>query len=953
MPRSAAKYLLLIIAAATCSLFVLTARALQQLQPCTSCCLPHERDALLIFKHAIRRDPVGILASWQRDGHELDCCRWRGVRCSNQTGHVLKLELPNVLVEDGDEYGYDFANGLVGEISSSLLSLHYLQHLDLSMNNLEGSSGRIPEFLGSMNNLMYLNLSGILFSGIVPPQLGNLSKLQYLDLSSSLEAYSTDMSWLTRLHFLQYLDLSWVNLSTVSDWPRILNRIPSLKVIHLSYCSLTSANQSLPHLNFTNLEVLDLYKNYFEHPIRSSWFWNITSLKYLNLARCGLYGQFPIALEDMTSLQVLDFSSNSDPRERIMSANLKNLCNLEILNLEESLLYGDITELFENLPLCPSNKLKELHLAGNNLTGKLPSWMGQLTALVTLDLHGNNISGPLPAFIGQLTTLKTLDLYGNHMDGVITEEHFNSAKSLQYIDMSYNSLNIKISAEWKPPFRLSRGMFTCCQIGPLFPSWLQWQVDIVYLDISSTGIADTLPQWFSNTFSNLRELDLSNNQLSGSLPRNMDIMSLHYLDLSFNRLTGQIPPLPKNLTYLNISMNSFSGHLPTKLPNLYVFSVFSNRIIGHIPRCICEWEELQLLDLSNNYFEGEFPVCFANREFLTVINLHNNRFSGNFPSFVQNCTGLEILDLARNNFNGRLPIWIGNLKSLRFLRLSHNLFSGNIQIEMTNLECLQYVDIAHNGISGSLPRQLLNLTAMRHKNPTLPHFCVYAQLGKFYPSVILSTKGQELNFGSVLRIFQTNMMSIDLSSNYLSGEIPEEITKLEALVNLNLSRNYFSRNIPNSIGAMQSLESLDLSRNKLSGEIPASLSNLTFVGYMDLSYNNLTGRIPSGSQLDTLYSGNPSMYTGNIGLCGPPLQKNCLGNDTSKLGHTRINGSHGKYFFYLGVECGFIMGIWVVFCALLFKKGWRIAYFRQFDNVSNEVFAVVVVYLATLAGETT
>jgi Leucine-rich repeat (LRR) protein len=169
-----------------------------------------------------------------------------------------------------------------------------------------------------------------------------------------------------------------------------------------------------------------------------------------------------------------------------MSANLKNLCNLEILNLEVSLLYGDITELFENLPLCPSNKLKELHLAGNNLTGKLPSWMGQLTALVTLDLHGNNISGPLPAFIGQLTTLKTLDLYGNHMDGVITEEHFNSAKSLQYIDMSYNSLNIKISAEWKPPFRLSRGMFTCCQIGPLFPSWLQWQVDIVYLDISST-----------------------------------------------------------------------------------------------------------------------------------------------------------------------------------------------------------------------------------------------------------------------------------------------------------------------------------------------------------------------------------------------------------------------------------------------------------------------------------
>lgn len=330
-----------------------------------------------------------------------------------------------------------------------------------------------------------------------------------------------------------------------------------------------------------------------------------------------------------------------------------------------SLLYGDITELFQNLPLCPSNRLKELHLAQNNLTGMLPNSMGQLTALVTLDLHGNNISGPLLTFIGHFTALRTLDLYGNHLDGVITEEHFNSAKSLQFIDMSYNSLNIKISEEWRPPFRLSTGIFARCQIGPLFPSWLQWQVDIVYLDISSTGIADTLPQWFSNTFSNLKKLDISNNQLSGSLPRNMDIMSLAYLDLNSNQLTGQIPALPKNLTYLHVSVNSFSGHLPTKLPNLGVFSVFSNRITGRIPRCICEWEELQLIDLANNLFEGEFPQCFGNRESLIAMNLHNNRFSGNFPSFMQNCTRLEILDLGRNNFYGRLPIWIGNLKSLR------------------------------------------------------------------------------------------------------------------------------------------------------------------------------------------------------------------------------------------------------------------------------------------------
>ncbi|KAF8665214.1 hypothetical protein HU200_054110 [Digitaria exilis] len=806
-------------AAAACVVFLVTgALALQQPRPYPSYWLPHERDALLVFKQAITSDPAGILASWpERDDHhrhEQDCCRWRGVRCSNKTGHVLELDLRNV--------------GLVGEISNSLLSLEHLQHLDLSMNNLEGSTGRVPEFLGSLENLRYLNLSGILFSGTVPPQLGNLSKLQYLDLSAMGDVRSTDVSWLTRLQFLLYLDLSWVNLSTVSDWPRVLNMIPSLKELHLSYCSLASANQSLTHLNFTGLEVLDLYNNDFEHSIESCWFWNIRNLKYLNLAGCSLYGRFPAALEQMTSLRVLDFSDNHGERKRNMTVNLKKLCKLEILNLQESRSYGDVTELFDKLPVCSSNKLKELHLGSNNLTGVFPNWMGQLTALVILDLRGNNISVPLPAFIGQLAALRTLDLSHNHLDGVITAEHFFNAKSLQYIDLSHNFLKIEISKEWQPPFRLSTAMFASCQLGPLFPAWLQWQVDIVYLDLSRTGIAGTLPQWFANTFSNAIDLDLSNNQINGVLPRNMDSMSLSYLHLGSNQLTSQIPPLPRNLTYLNMSMNSLSGPLPTDFgfPYLQVLSLFSNQITGYIPRSICKYR-------------------------ISVLELSNNNFSGKFPSFVQNCTALQVLDLAGNKFYGRLPPWIGNLKSIRFLRLRRNMFSGNISIDMTSLKCLQYLDIAHNGISGSLPRNL--------------------------------------------------------------------------------------------IGAMGSLESLDLSRNKLSGEIPESLSNLTFLSYMGLSYNNLAGRIPSGSQLDTLYSENPAMYTGNAGLCRPPLQKNCSRNDLSKKGHTEINEDHGQDFFYVGVECGFIVGLWVVFCTQLLKEGWRIAYFHLSDKVCDNLFVLMVV----------
>ncbi|MFS9531709.1 hypothetical protein Q6247_26455, partial [Klebsiella pneumoniae] len=81
-----------------------------------------------------------------------------------------------------------------------------LEYLDLSMNKLEGSTGRIPEFLGSLRNLKYLNLSGIQsFGPPVPPQLGNLSKLQYLDLSNMDMSYTypTGLSWLAHLSSLQ------------------------------------------------------------------------------------------------------------------------------------------------------------------------------------------------------------------------------------------------------------------------------------------------------------------------------------------------------------------------------------------------------------------------------------------------------------------------------------------------------------------------------------------------------------------------------------------------------------------------------------------------------------------------------------------------------------------------------------------------------------------------------
>jgi Ran GTPase-activating protein (RanGAP) involved in mRNA processing and transport len=84
-------------------------------------------------------------------------------------------------MEDLDGDADQGVHWLRGQISSSLLALPHLKHLDLS-GNLLGGNMSIPEFIGSLKSLTYLNLSNINLGGRVPPQLGNLTKLVYLDI---------------------------------------------------------------------------------------------------------------------------------------------------------------------------------------------------------------------------------------------------------------------------------------------------------------------------------------------------------------------------------------------------------------------------------------------------------------------------------------------------------------------------------------------------------------------------------------------------------------------------------------------------------------------------------------------------------------------------------------------------------------------------------------------------
>lgn len=122
------------------------------------------------------------------------------------------------------------------------------------------------------------------------------------------------------------------------------------------------------------------------------------------------------------------------------------------------------------------------------------------------------------------------------------------------------------------------------------------------------------------------------------------------------------------------------------------------------------------------------------------------------------------------------------------------------------------------------------------------------------------------------------------------------------------------------------------------------MQDLNALGTMNLSYNNLSGRIPRGN---TMGSYDASSYIGNIGLCGPPLTRNCSGNATSKdLPRNHVDLEHIS--LYLGMAIGFVLSLWVVLCLLLFKTSWRKSYFMFVDRQQKKIYVSVKIRSAVL-----
>ncbi|KAG0460995.1 hypothetical protein HPP92_021292 [Vanilla planifolia] len=93
----------------------------------------------------------------------------------------------------------------------------------------------------------------------------------------------------------------------------------------------------------------------------------------------------------------------------------------------------------------------------------------------------------------------------------------------------------------------------------------------------------------------------------------------------------------------------------------------------------------------------------------------------------------------------------------------------------------------------------------------------------------------------------SNLHTLSLRFNALSGPLPNDLFRCFQLRNLYLQGNRFSGVIPASVSSLTNLVRLNLADNNFSGAIPPALNNLTRLGTLYLEGNHLSGEIP---QLD-------------------------------------------------------------------------------------------------------
>ncbi|KAM3266257.1 hypothetical protein P3L10_003251 [Capsicum annuum] len=322
--------------------------------------------------------------------------------------------------------GFVFAsvkqNHFQGPIPKSLLDNKYLKFLFLSQNNF---SGQMASAVCNLKTLILLDLGSNNFNGTIPQCLGEMSGLQVLDLNNNHLSGTINTSFNTE-NQLHIINLYRNNLK---------GKVPP---------SLT---------NCRNLEFLDLGNNQLNDTF-PSWLGGLPDLKILSLRSNKLHGPISDSRTDnlFAQIRVIDLSSNgfSGDLPVILFENFQAMKIIGETSRTREYIAGDYSGHYAKTLIVTTKGLDQelsrvlttymiIDLSRNRFVGYLPTIIGDLVGLRTLNLSHNGLESVIPASLHQLSVLESLDLSSNKIGGEIPQQ-LASLTFLAVLNLSHNHL---------------------------------------------------------------------------------------------------------------------------------------------------------------------------------------------------------------------------------------------------------------------------------------------------------------------------------------------------------------------------------------------------------------------------------------------------------------------------------------------------------------------------------
>ncbi|KAL9245690.1 hypothetical protein vseg_019313 [Gypsophila vaccaria] len=485
------------------------------------------------------------------------------------------------------------SNKFVGKIADALSGCDRVHFMNVSNNVFGGSfpelsmlkleqllmgqnkfSGVIPESFAEhyCSSLLMLDLSFNNFTGVIPSKFGDCTSLQVFDVSNNNLTGALPVKMLLGLEKLTTLNLGFNRFW--GELPESLSSLGELESLDLS--SNNISGRIPPSIcEGTGLKELYLQNNALTGNVPPS-LGNCTEMVSVDLSFNYLGGRIPASLGRLSKLKDLIMWMNGLEGE--IPVELMYNKALENLILDYNQLSGTIPSGLRN---CTN--LNWISLSGNKLSGVIPSWIGGLNSLAILKLSSNSFYGPIPSELGECKSLLWLDLHSNFLNGSIPstladqsgsmvvglvvgkkyvylrnaggKECRGTGNLLEYAGIRYESLHRLATPDCQ---------FQQIYMGKTQPTF-NHNGSMIFLDLSNNNLQGSIPKELGK-MSYLSILNLGHNNLSGQIPDEMGgLRNIGVLDLSYNRLSGMIPQALTGLTWLteiDMSNNQLTGSIP-------------------------------------------------------------------------------------------------------------------------------------------------------------------------------------------------------------------------------------------------------------------------------------------------------------------------------------------------------------------------------------------------------